>query len=68
MTNKTLRVGVIQQPAWPDKAQSLAETERLLKQIVCVAQQPLEALADANVRKLADRAERGVIRGSGDQR
>ena len=31
MTNKTLRVGVIQQPAWPDKAQSLAETESLLK-------------------------------------
>src|SRR3990167_3497920 len=34
MSNKTLRVGVIQQPAWPDKAQSLAETERLLKQLV----------------------------------
>lgn len=34
MSNKTLRVGVIQQPAWPDKAKSLAETERLLKQLV----------------------------------
>ncbi len=34
MSDKTLRVGVIQQPAWPDKAQSLAETEHLLKQLV----------------------------------
>lgn len=34
MTHKTLRVGLIQQPAWPDKAKSLAETERLLKQMV----------------------------------
>ena len=33
MSNKLLRVGVIQQPAWPDKTKSLAETERLLKQM-----------------------------------
>ncbi|MGB1058842.1 MAG: acyltransferase, partial [Ketobacter sp.] len=26
-----LKVGVIQQPAWPDKSRSLAETERLLE-------------------------------------
>ncbi len=34
MNEKTLRVGVVQQPAWPDKSKSLAETERLLKQLV----------------------------------
>ncbi len=34
MSKKSLRVGVIQQSAWPDKNKSLAETERLLKQLV----------------------------------
>ncbi|MDR2212290.1 MAG: N-carbamoylputrescine amidase, partial [Pseudomonadales bacterium] len=35
----TLRVGLIQQQAWPDKARSLAETERLLEQL-CREQAP----------------------------
>jgi N-carbamoylputrescine amidase len=39
MTKQNLRVAVIQQQAWPDKDQSLAETERLLK-AVCDAQHP----------------------------
>ncbi|HVL00164.1 MAG TPA: carbon-nitrogen hydrolase [Dongiaceae bacterium] len=46
MTNKTLRVGLIQQPAWPDKAKSLAETERLLKQLVDAAQPELVLLQE----------------------
>ncbi len=36
---KLLRTAVIQQQAWPDKNQSLTESERLLK-AVCDAQQP----------------------------
>ena len=39
MTTKTLRAAVIQQQAWPDKNQSLAESERLLK-AVCASHQP----------------------------
>jgi N-carbamoylputrescine amidase len=39
MNNTTLRVAVIQQQAWPDKAQSLAETERLLQEL-CDTHQP----------------------------
>ena len=39
MTNKTLRAAVIQQQAWPDKNQSLAESERLLK-AVCASHKP----------------------------
>lgn len=39
MNNATLRAAVIQQQAWPDKARSLAETERLLQQ-VCQNSQP----------------------------
>jgi N-carbamoylputrescine amidase len=33
MTDRTLRVAVIQQQAWPDKEKSLAETERLLAEL-----------------------------------
>ncbi|MEI7949540.1 MAG: carbon-nitrogen hydrolase [Gammaproteobacteria bacterium] len=39
MPNNKLRAAVIQQQAWPDKNQSLAESERLLK-LVCQQQQP----------------------------
>ncbi|HHX81352.1 MAG TPA: carbon-nitrogen hydrolase [Pseudomonadaceae bacterium] len=39
MTKQTLRAAIIQQCAWPDKAKSLAETERLLKEL-CVSHQP----------------------------
>ena len=46
MSTQTLRVGVIQQPAWPDKAKSLAETERLLKQLVTDAKPDLVLLQE----------------------
>lgn len=39
MTNTTLRAAVIQQQAWPDKQQSLAETERLLAEL-CATHKP----------------------------
>jgi len=39
MSNTTLRAAVIQQQAWPDKLKSLAETERLLKEL-CDKHQP----------------------------
>jgi N-carbamoylputrescine amidase len=39
MSSSLLRVALIQQPAWPDKAKSLAETQRLLEQ-VCREQHP----------------------------
>ena len=46
MSTQTLRVGVIQQPAWPDKAKSLAETGRLLKQLVTDAKPDLVLLQE----------------------
>jgi N-carbamoylputrescine amidase len=39
MTQQSLRVAVIQQQAWPDKAKSLAESERLLAEL-CAKHQP----------------------------
>jgi N-carbamoylputrescine amidase len=39
MSNTSLRAAVIQQQAWPDKQKSLAETERLLKEL-CDKHQP----------------------------
>lgn len=45
-TEPTLRVGVIQQPAWPDKEKSLQETERLLQQLATEQQPDLVLLQE----------------------
>jgi N-carbamoylputrescine amidase len=44
-TNR-LRIAAIQQPAWPDKAKSLAETERLLQELVTDSQPDLVLLQE----------------------
>lgn len=42
----TLRIAVIQQPAWPDKTRSLAQTEQLLKALVSESKPDLVLLQE----------------------
>ncbi|RLU03162.1 MAG: acyltransferase [Ketobacter sp.] len=44
--SNAIRVAVIQQPAWPDKEKSLAETERLLQELVDAAKPDLVLLQE----------------------
>lgn len=49
-------------------ADELGDTLWYLSQFATQLGVRLEALAEANLTKLADRAERGVLQGSGDER